>query len=311
MMTSNGAISPLSRLMLGTVQLGLPYGVANRTGQPGYRDVLSIIAAALEGGVNCFDTASAYGTSEEVLGRALHELGAADRVTIVTKVRPLSPQELSDAVLASRAIEQSIDESRRRLQLDCLPVVLFHREVDAAFANVLEELKGRGWLRQFGVSCDNFPGPANRFAAQGCYSALQLPSNILDRRHKRQGAFQEAARHDVAVFIRSVYLQGLLIMPEGDIPEALRDVIPARRQLASLAEQGGMSLAEMALRYMLSQNDVTCVITGVETVAQVHDNLAMFNRGPLPVDLLDRIAAATPELPEWVITPNLWPKKSS
>ena len=56
-----------SRLMLGTVQFGLSYGVANRVGQPDYQDVVEIVAAALEGGVNAFDTAAAYGTSEEVL----------------------------------------------------------------------------------------------------------------------------------------------------------------------------------------------------------------------------------------------------
>ena len=81
MLTSTWNNEQLSRLMLGTVQFGMPYGVANRTGQPSYPDVVAILAAAVEGGVNCFDTAAAYGTSEDVLGRALRELGIADRVT--------------------------------------------------------------------------------------------------------------------------------------------------------------------------------------------------------------------------------------
>ena len=153
--------------MLGTVQFGMPYGVANRTGQPTYRDVLAIVAAAVEGGINCFDTAAAYGTSEEVLGRALHELRIADRVVVVTKVRPLRGAELADGVLASRAIEQSVADSRRRLQLDCLPVVLFHREADAAYSEVLDRLQAQGWLRYAGVSCDNRPGPASTFVAAG------------------------------------------------------------------------------------------------------------------------------------------------
>ncbi|MFP6678012.1 MAG: aldo/keto reductase, partial [Pirellulaceae bacterium] len=64
----------LSRLTLGTVQFGLPYGVANRGGQTSYSDVVKILRVCLDGGVNCFDTAADYGTSEEVLGRALREL---------------------------------------------------------------------------------------------------------------------------------------------------------------------------------------------------------------------------------------------
>ena len=298
----------LSRLMLGTVQFGMPYGVANRTGQPEYGDVLSIVAAAVEGGVNCFDTAAAYGTSEEVLGRALQELGVADRVLIVTKVRPLSPAELSDSALASRAIEQSVADSRRRLRLDCLPVVLFHREPDAIHRNVLDELQAKGWLRHIGVSCDNRPGPAAEFVAGPNMSALQLPGNVLDRRHQHSGIFPAAASRGVAVFLRSVYLQGLLVMPENDIPPELREVVPVRRKLELLASAAGMSLAELALRYMLSQDGITCILTGVETVAQVRDNLAIFHRGPLPADLLAAIDAVSRELPETVLTPSLWPE---
>jgi aryl-alcohol dehydrogenase-like predicted oxidoreductase len=297
---------PLSRLMLGTVQFGMPYGVANRTGQPDYRDVLAIVAAAVEGGVNGFDTAAAYGTSEEVLGRALHELNVADRVLVVTKVRALAAAELADRAVASRVIRQSVADSRRRLQLDCLPVVLFHREADAVHLNVLEELRDQGWLRQAGVSCDNRPGPAAQFVAAGSVSALQLPGNVLDRRHQRSGVFRDAAAGGVAVFIRSVYLQGLLVMPEDDIPAALRDVIPVRRTLAEIAGQAGMNLAELALRYMLSQDGVTSVLAGVETVAQVRENLAMFARGPLPGDLLSAIDQSVPELPDTLLTPAMW-----
>lgn len=301
----------LSRLMLGTVQFGLPYGVANRTGQPSYEEVLAIVATAIEGGVNCFDTAAAYGTSEEVLGRVLHELKADGRVIVVTKVRALNSTDLADPVQAAKAIEESVDKSRRRLRLDCLPIVLFHRETDAQYLNVLEQLKTKGWLRHAGVSCDNRPGPAGEFVASDHVSAVQLPGNILDRRHQHSGVFRQAAKQGVAVFIRSVYLQGLLVMPEDAIPATLRDVIPVRRQLTAIAEAAGLSLAEVAVRYMLAQDGVTCVITGVETVAQVHENIALFNRGPLPPDLMAAIDATAHDLPETILTPSLWPPSST
>ena len=297
----------ISRLMLGTVQFGLPYGVANRTGQPGCDAVKAIVVAALDGGVNCFDTAAAYGSSEEVLGRALHELAVADRVIVVTKVRPLTPGELAAGALAAQAIEQSVAESRRRLRLDCLPVVLFHRESDAVHLPVLESLKARGWLRYTGISCDNRSGLAAGFVAGGLASALQLPGNLLDRRHQRSGVFRAAAARGVAVFIRSVYLQGLLVMPEEAIPPALGVVVPVRRRLAEIGGDAGLTLAELAVRYMLSQEGITCVLTGVETVAQIRENIALFNRGPLAPDLLAAIAAAVPDLPEPILTPAAWP----
>lgn len=266
------------------------------------------MTAALDGGVNCFDTAAAYGTSEEVLGRVLHELGVADRVVVVTKVRPLTSLELADPALAAHAIEQSVAESRRRLRLDCLPVVLFHREADAAYLPVLDRLKARGWLRYAGVSCDNVPGPAAEFVAGGLASALQLPGNVLDRRHQRSGVFLQAAACGVAVFIRSVYLQGLLAMPEEAIPPTLHEVVPVRRRLAEIAGGAGLTLPELALRYMLMQPGVASVLTGVETVAQIRENLHLFSRGPLSPDLVAAIDAAVPDLPGPILNPALWPR---
>jgi len=292
--------------MLGTVQFGLPYGVANRTGQPSYAEARAMVAAALEGGVNCFDTAAAYGSSEDVLGRVLQELGAAGRAVVVTKVRALTAEELANATLAARAIEQSVAESRRRLRLDCLPVVLFHSESDARYLEVLTRLQATGWIGHAGVSCDHRPGPAATFAAQPAVNALQLPANLLDRRHVQGGSLAAAVAHGVAVFVRSVYLQGLLLMPEAAIPEPLRAVVPVRRRLTAIAESAGLSLAELAVRYLLGLEGVTCVLVGVETVAQVRENVALFSRGPLSDDARQAVDAAVPELPELIITPGLW-----
>lgn len=298
----------LSRLMLGTVQFGLPYGVANRIGQPGYDEVKAIVAAALDGGVNCFDTAAAYGTAEEVLGKVLRELGVSGRVMVVTKVRALTPGELADGDLAALAIEQSVAESRRRLRMDCLPAVLFHREADGVYLDVLRKLQAKGWLRYAGVSCDNCPGPAARFADSPGVAALQIPANVLDRRHQQAGTFAAAAARGVAVFVRSVYLQGLLLMPDGEIPQALRAVVPARRALAAVADEAGMPLAELAMRYLLGVPGVTSLLTGVETVAQLRENLALVGRGALDGALMAAVEAVAMELPETILSPPLWSK---
>ena len=296
--------------MLGTVQFGMPYGVANSTGQPTYPEVVRIIAKAIEGGVNCFDTAAAYGSSEAVLGRALQELRIADKVTVVTKVRPLTAQELKDPGAAATAIENSIESSRRLLQIDSLPLVLFHREADATYLTSLEALRDRGRIQRCGVSCDNSPGPAAAILATRRFAAIQLPGSVVDERHVRSGICEMAQHLGVAVFIRSVFLQGLLLMKDEEIPPSLRDIAPVRRTLTALAEQAGMTLRELAVRFMLHQHGVTCVIAGVETVAQVSENVELFRGGPLPPDLLAAIHVTVCELPESLITPRQWPTRS-
>ena len=77
-----------SRLLLGTVQFGLNYGIANTQGKPSFERVKAILRTALDNGITSLDTAAAYGDSEEVLGKALAELDIADRMTIVSKVPP-------------------------------------------------------------------------------------------------------------------------------------------------------------------------------------------------------------------------------
>ncbi len=298
----------VSRLMLGTVQFGMPYGVANRTGQPDLQQVREILRVALDGGVNCFDTAAAYGTSEDVLGSALRELGVLDKVMVVTKVRALTQDELETPARAEEAITASVAASRRRLQLDCLPLVLFHREADARYLHVLQNLKEKGWLRHAGVSCDNAPGPAVEFAANPDVAAMQIPANILDRRHADSGAFRAASETGTAVFIRSVFLQGVIVMPEARIPQHLRDILPVRRRLAELAGDAGIDLAELAVRYMLGQSGVTCVLAGVETVEQIQENVVLFDKGPLPPDVQDAVEAAVPTLPAPLMTPATWPE---
>lgn len=310
MMSKTNSELPYSRLMLGTVQFGMPYGVANRTGQPSYRDVVEMIATAVEGGVNCFDTAAAYGESEAVLGRAIRELGIADEVTIVTKVMPVEIGDEHAPGIVERSISASIDESRSRLGRDCLDLVLFHRESDADYFHVLEDLKTAGKLKAYGVSCDNLAGPSLQFADNPLVSALQVPANIVDRRHQQSGIFPFAQQRHVSIFVRSVYLQGLLLMPEASVPTGLGAVLAVRKELTALAQQAGIQFGELCVRYMLSQQGVTSVIVGVETLDQVRSNVELFAKGPLPDDLFQRVNAVNFELPDDVITPSRWPQLS-
>lgn len=306
MITTDRRGQPLSRLMLGTVQFGLPYGVANRTGQPSYDAVREMIRCAVDAGINGFDTASAYGISELILGRVLSELGLADQLLVVTKVAPLTAAETADASAAERAIRDSIERSRQALRIDRLPLVLFHRAEDAAHGDLMEDLKREGRIERWGVSGDHDPATALRLLGDPRLEALQVPGNLLDRRHGDRGVFQAAERAGVALFVRSVFLQGLLLMPEAEIPARLRAVIGPRRQLADLAARYGLTLGELAVRYVLSQRGVASVVVGCETIEQLRDNIAVLDRGVLEPELLQAVERIAIDLPEQVITPSLW-----
>ena len=288
-----------SRLMLGTVQFGLEYGIANVSGKPSFDRVCEIVRTAYDNGVTALDTAAAYGTSEEVVGAALERLGLKEAMTVVSKVPPI---EATNDAEAETVIEQTLVRSLKRLRLERLAVCLLHREDDLRFLPVLEKMVGRGLIGGAGVSLDS-----DRYLTQAAsVRFIQLPCNILDRRF--EAFWPVALKNGIHLFSRSVYLQGLLLMPEEKIKPGLADVIPVRRGLAGIAHEEGYTLSELCMRYVLSNPAIGSVLTGVDTPEQLRENVRLAASGPLPADVLERVRSCVPDLPESLVRPALWKK---
>jgi aryl-alcohol dehydrogenase-like predicted oxidoreductase len=296
----------LSRLMVGTVQFGLNYGIANKTGQPSFKDVCAILECAYEGGVNCLDTARLYGTSEDVIGQALAELGLADKMTVVTKITHLD--DGLDATAADGLVEESVAQSLKRLRLDALPILLIHHEENFQYIESLLKLKQRGLVRHVGSSVMT-PQMTRTIVNSGLVEAVQVPTSVLDRRYVRAGIFHACRQSGLGLFVRSIYLQGLVLLRDDEVTPELRAVTPALQRLRALAAEAGMGLAELAVRYVLSLEGVTCGVVGVETLEQMRQNVAIFNKGPLDTGLMKAIISAVPDLPDAILMPNKWPKR--
>ncbi len=296
----------LSKLCLGTAQLGLPYGIANRTGKPGPEESRAIVRTALEAGITAFDTAPAYGDSEIVLGRLLGE--AASRVVVVSKIPPLEGGDLRDDEAASAArIRAGVLASISNLGLSRLPVLLFHRFADVlenggAALKEAEKLRAEGLVSALGASVYT-PDEAEACLGIPGLEVIQAPFNLADGRLPERDFFRRAAALGRTVFGRSVFLQGLFLMEET--PAHLGAFAPLRGRLDALRTRAGFSWPELALRYALSFEGLSSVIIGVETAAQLRDDLAVAARGPLPAALRDEILALGPA-PESVIDPRRW-----
>ncbi len=282
-------MSTFSKLMLGTVQFGMNYGVANTSGKPSFDTVKAILKTAYDGGVTALDTAPEYGDSEEVIGRALKELGLSGHFRIVSKI-PAVPEGASPEAF----FETSIRHSLKRLQTDILAAVLLHVESDGIYLDALKLQKAKGLTELAGISL-NTQAHADDGADADC---LQVPASLLDHRFDR--CFGKEGRH---CFIRGAYLQGMLLMPEEKV--FIPEILGRRRQLEKL----GVPMAELALRYLFGKAGSKSVLTGVETLAQLQENLRIAELPPLgDSDLaeIDRIMAAP--LPEICVSPFFWPE---
>jgi aryl-alcohol dehydrogenase-like predicted oxidoreductase len=296
----------LPQLALGGVQFGLPYGVANRLGQPHPTEVREILRAAFDGGIRTIDTAAAYGNSEAVIGYALRELGLKDEFLVVTKIQPLTEEERQDEGLARETIRGSLTRSLDALGVDSLPVVLFHRDADSVMLPVLREFRHEGLVQRVGVSCANATPEVPEWILQTPMDAVQIPGSLVDQRYLRSGVAANVRRKGGLVFVRSVYLQGLMLLAPDCLPVHLDQFAPVIHYLTSIADAYDTTVAELALRFLLRQSDISYVVIGMESVEQVKSNLRIVEQGPLGDELCELIQSGMPEFRREYLVPAIW-----
>ncbi|SHN48630.1 aldo/keto reductase [Desulfovibrio litoralis] len=292
-----------SRLVLGTVQLGMNYGLNNQSGQPDIKKAEEIIHAAYAGGVTCFDTAQAYGNSESVLGLCLNKLGYSDKVKVISKPSPDFQGKPGDL---STALAYSLSE----LGIKKLEAFLLHREEHLNLLSLEQIKEGQvllqnGLLKGFGVSVYT-PSVALTALKHPLISALQIPASVFDHRFNQAGVFNIAKSLNKRIYIRSAFLQGVVCMDLDKIPPFLSSLKPALEAYQKLCVECGLSRTGLALSWLLQVYPNAYVLFGAETPEQVEENLASLASTPLPVDVVERIAKLFPEQGENILNPALW-----
>ncbi len=291
------------RLVLGTAQLGIPYGINNKTGKPDYRGAVDIVQAAWESGIRIFDTAQAYGDSEKVLGMALRELGLAGKAVVITKTHPaLDHTRTSDIV-------DSVKRSLDALGVPVLYGLMLHREdhlelLTNGLGDALSALLADGLVKHAGVSVYS-PEKALACIDEDIIGLVQLPGNILDRRFEEAGFFDRAERRSKEIFLRSIFLQGLLLMAANEVPAGMDFAKPVLGRFAAVCSEMGLEPRQLCLGYIKRRFADVRVVFGAESAAQVTENVSAWNSVDLS-DLawVDRIG----DVDETVISPQMWPR---
>lgn len=308
--TSKGNIAELA---LGTVQLGLPYGIANCDGQPPFEEAKSIVYRAISHGVTHLDCGAAYGEAEARLGRIINR-GYQYQVTTVTKLAPLT--ELSDNASEQDIrtyVEASVYKSCCNLNMPVLPYLLLHRwqhrtSHEGRIWERVKQLQQEGVIRNIGASVQN-PEEALQAIADPDIKFIQLPFNLLDRRFRQSGFSEEAkVREDVIIQARSVLLQGLLVSPAEKWPKiaGIRPNAIVNQLAAFTKNYRRESVADLCFSYVRSQSWIDCLVVGMENINQLNQNVALFQNPRLNVNECMEIEEAFSNLPEDLLNPALW-----
>lgn len=268
----------VSEIAFGGVEIGMPYGI----GVKGRSDMLSqaesvrLLHAALEGGINFFDTARLYGESESIMGKAFHDRRSG--VVIATKCKHFCHADGTVPPYAAlkKMVTTSLQESLAALHTDHVDVFMLHQATVSVLESedvqrVFQELKKEGRIKATGASTYSTAETATAVKARG-WDVIQLPFNLMDQRQAE--TFSSAAENGVGLVIRSVLLKGLLSNKGRGLHPALQAVESHIKDYAALLDEKINDLPALATKFALSFKEVGSVLVGIDRIEYLQNSLA-------------------------------------
>lgn len=258
-----------NKLALGTVQFGLPYGVANSKGQISHEEAGAILNLARDRGITTLDTAIAYGESEQVLGSM--SLAGFD---IITKL-PALPDTCTDV---AGWIESELQGSLSRLNVTHVGALLLHRPeqlfgtAGKKLYSALQDTKRQGLVKRVGVSIYS-PNELPAITEEFQFDLVQAPFSIIDARLAESGWLNKLSLAGIELHVRSVFMQGLLLMPDAARPKKFNRWCTLWSLWREWLNDTGLTPLEACLRYALSVPQIEKVMVGVDNCTQLSEIL--------------------------------------
>ena len=285
------------KLLLGTVQMGLPYGVNNKSGRLTYAESKKILFQAHSSGIRTLDSAEAYGDAHTIIGR-FHKENPGKRFEVITKLSVVNnPEQMRFKVL----------KFLTKLRLDSIYALMFHsyKEYESfkSCGTIVTELKEAGIINKFGVSAYTNE-EVKSLITDPMVDLIQLPFNLLDNEYQRGELLKKASALGKIIHTRSAFLQGLFFMgsySEHPVARALKETL---EQIRQISERAMLPISSLAMGYCLSKPYIDRVLIGVDTEQQLKENITAC-KSVISDDLIseiDNIQISNKDL----LNPSLW-----
>lgn len=252
----------MSKLVLGTVQFGVNYGINNTEGQVPLMEVCEILKIAKKNEIETLDTSSGYGESERVLGMAMKSSGT--QFKIVSKY-PRSIKTVADSFI----------DSISNLGVDHLYGYLVHHfdfylEKPSQF-DEMRRLKEKGGIEKIGFSLYSVKELEYLMNNNVEFDILQFPYNIFDRQFEPY--MQMLVEKGVEIHTRSAFLQGLFFRNPESLPDKIMPLRPYLEVLHAYCKEKGVSIEQLSLGYVINNPYVKGNLIGVDNHHQLDNNI--------------------------------------
>lgn len=261
-----------SKLALGTAQFGLDYGITNLSGKVDKSIAHEILALAIKRNITTLDTAESYGDSHKVLS----DFSGLEHFEIITKLSELS------LPLSFKQFKKNIElisRTFKRKKLDFLllhrPNQLFRKDGENIW-KALMILKHENLIGKIGCSVYD-PQEAKRLINNFDIDLIQCPYNLFDRRIESFGIFDLAKKYEVQIHVRSIFLQGILLLDSSNIPEKFSPWKSCWLEFEKWLEKNNLNKLEMLINFALLNKDINKVIVGITSSKEVEQILASIN----------------------------------
>jgi len=282
-----------AKLCLGTVQMGQNYGISNSRGMIPEMEVFQILDRAYAHQIRVLDTAPVYGLAQERIGK-YHKI-TGNKFDIITKLPRCHKDDIS-------AI---INNGLSTLEIDCLEGILIHdyesREYSEQYHEEFLKQKRNGGVKKIGFSLNSVSELTSIIDRNLLFDIVQIPFNLCDRRFYPY--FELLKSRNVEIHIRSVFLQGLLIMPPKLIPKNLENILIVREMLENYSKTLHLGIETIALGFVFSIKNIDRVLIGVDSLDNLEKNIQAIHSLPVfkETDFADLIIND-----EKIINPSNW-----
>ena len=288
----------LNKIILGTVQFGLDYGINNDIGKPNYKEVKDILSLCHEQNITILDTASSYGTSQEVIGKYHSE--HTDKFQIISKIKTTSLEEINTI----------FENSLYTLQIDSFYAYLIHDfsqyRQQKEILSFLQKKKGQGKIKKIGFSL-YYPYELEYLLDNNIpLDIVQVPFNLFDRRFAPY--FEKIKERGIELHTRSAFLQGLFFKDPHSLPDYFSSAFEKINNLQLLSQINKIPVFALAFDFALMNPHIDNVLVGVSRKKHLEE---IFQS----TQYLDNVKLLLPKLEDFVVTdetvlvPLTWPPK--
>tara|TARA_B100000530_G_scaffold324585_1_gene261450 strand:+ start:227 stop:1099 length:873 start_codon:yes stop_codon:yes gene_type:complete len=254
-----------SKVILGSAQFMQGYGIANNPDNYSIEEMHKVLDYSSTIGIDTIDTAHAYGNTEKILG----DYGV-DSFKIITKIPKQEKKSKSSQVW----IASKLEESLKNLKIESIHCLHLHNPKDILtsegkkIVSQLKQLKKNGLIQNIGFSLYNSDQLEDLLSIM-TPDIVQVPLNVFDRRMIENGTINNLYDQDISIHIRSIFLQGLLIMKQEDRPDYFKNWGALFKKWDMLNDHKSLNKVKNSLNFSMNIKNIQNVIIGVDDIGQL------------------------------------------